>query len=164
MKIKNRFIAGAMALLIGCSTLFNAAVTVSATETDNTSAETTVQEGTIEAASTEEELPELAEVLDALDADEIVTAEEVNLTVGDTFDPAKNLSGVTFDESKVKVSFKEAVDDNGQKFDTSVAGTYHAVYCVEPVSGHPVLSGHPQDHCQCCRTGNTEPAGPGRPE
>ena len=137
MKIKNRFIAGAMALLIGCSTLFNAAVTVSATETDNTSAETTVQEGTIEAASTEEELPELAEVLDALDADEIVTAEEVNLTVGDTFDPAKDLSGVTFDESKVKVSFKEAVDDNGQKFDTSVAGTYHAVYCVEPVSGHP---------------------------
>ena len=103
MKIKNRFIAGAMALLIGCSTLFNAAVTVYATETDNTSAETTVQEGTIEAASTEEELPELAEVLDALDADEIVTAEEVNLTVGDTFDPAKDLSGVTFDESKVKV-------------------------------------------------------------
>ena len=137
MKIKNRFIAGAMALLIGCSTLFNAAVTVSATETDNTSAETTVQEGTIEAASTEEELPELAEVLDALDADEIVTAEEVNLTVGDTFDPAKDLSGVTFDESKVKVSFKEAVDDNGQKFDTSVAGTYHAAYCVEPASGHP---------------------------
>ena len=44
MKIKNRFIAGAMALLIGCSTLFNAAVTVSATGTDNTSAETTVQE------------------------------------------------------------------------------------------------------------------------
>ena len=87
MKIKNRFIAGAMALLIGCSTLFNAAVTVSATGTDNTSAETTVQEGTIEPASTEEELPELAEVLDALDADEIVTAGEVNLSVGDTFDP-----------------------------------------------------------------------------
>ena len=137
MKIKNRFIAGAMALLIGCSTLFQAAVTVAAAETGGTSAETNMQEGTTEPASTAEELPELAEVLDALDADEIVTAEEVNLTVGDTFDPAKDLSGVTFDESKVKVSFKEAVDDNGQKFDTSAAGTYHAVYCVEPVSGHP---------------------------
>lgn len=137
MKIKNRFIAGAMALLIGCSTLFQAAVTVSAAETGGRSAETNVQEGMAEPASTAEELPELEEVLDALDADEIVTAEEINLAAGDTFDPAKDLSGVTFDGSKVKVSFKEAVDDNGQKFDTSAAGTYHAVYCVEPVSGHP---------------------------
>ena len=103
-----------MALLIGCSTLFNAAVTVSATGTDNTSAETTVQEGTIEPASTEEELPELAEVLDALDADEIVTAGEVNLYVGDTFDPENDLSGVTFDESKVKYLLRKPLMITGR--------------------------------------------------
>lgn len=46
MKInKNRFLAGAMALLIGCSTLFNAGVTVSAAETsDGVTVETSIQE------------------------------------------------------------------------------------------------------------------------
>ena len=49
MKInKNRFLAGAMALLIGCSTLFNAGVTVSAAETsDGVTVETSIQETTV---------------------------------------------------------------------------------------------------------------------
>ena len=70
-----------------------------------------MQEGTIEPASLEEELPELAEVLDALDADESVTAEEVNLSVGGTSDPDNDLTVVPFAESKVKVSAKEPVED-----------------------------------------------------
>ena len=131
MKInKNRFLAGAMALLIGCSTLFNAGVTVSA-------AETSIQETTVETEGMAEELPELSDVLDMLDADEIVTAEDIVLTVGDVFDEESDLTGIIFDDSKVKVTFKDAEDQNGQKFDSSVAGTYHAVYCVEPTSGHP---------------------------
>ncbi len=84
-----------------------------------------------------EELPELSDVLDMLDADEIVTAEDIVLTVGDVFDEESDLTGIIFDDSKVKVTFKDAEDQNGQKFDSSVAGTYHAVYCVEPASGHP---------------------------
>lgn len=139
MKInKNRFLAGAMALLIGCSTLFNAGVTVSAAETsDGVTVETSIQETTVETEGMAEELPELSDVLDMLDADEIVTAEDIVLTVGDVFDEESDLTGIIFDDSKVKVTFKDAEDQNGQKFDSSVAGTYHAVYCVEPASGHP---------------------------
>lgn len=139
MKInKNRFLAGAMALLIGCSTLFNAGVTVSAAETsDGVTVETSIQETTVETEGMAEELPELSDVLDMLDADEIVTAEDIVLTVGDVFDEESDLTGIIFDDSKVKVTFKDAEDQNGQKFDSSVAGTYHAVYCVEPTSGHP---------------------------
>ena len=139
MKInKNRFLAGAMALLIGCSTLFNAGVTVSAAEiSDGVTVETSIQETTVETEGMAEELPELSDVLDMLDADEIVTAEDIVLTVGDVFDEESDLTGIIFDDSKVKVTFKDAEDQNGQKFDSSVAGTYHAVYCVEPTSGHP---------------------------
>ena len=104
MKInKNRFLAGAMALLIGCSTLFNAGVTVSA-------AETSIQETTVETEGMAEELPELSDVLDMLDADEIVTAEDIVLTVGDVFDEESDLTGIIFDDSKVKVTFKDAED------------------------------------------------------
>ncbi len=139
MKInKNRFLAGAMALLIGCSTLFNAGVTVSAAETSGgVTVETSIQETAVETEGMAEELPELSDVLDMLDADEIVTAEDIVLTVGDVFDEESDLTGITFDDSKVNVTFKDAEDQNGQKFDSSVAGTYHAVYCVEPASGHP---------------------------
>lgn len=99
--------------------------------------ETSIQETTVETEGMAEELPELSDVLDMLDADEIVTAEDIVLTVGDVFDEESDLTGIIFDDSKVKVTFKDAEDQNGQKFDSSVAGTYHAVYCVEPTSGHP---------------------------
>ena len=94
MKInKNRFLAGAMALLIGCSTLFNAGVTVSAAETsDGVTVETSIQETTVETEGMAEELPELSDVLDMLDADEIVTAEDIVLTVGDVFDEESDLT------------------------------------------------------------------------
>ena len=88
MKInKNRFFSGSMALLICCYTLFNAGVTVSAAETsDGVTVETSIQETTVETEGMAEELPELSDVLDMLDADEIVTAEDIVLTVGDVFD------------------------------------------------------------------------------
>ena len=41
------------------------------------------------------------------------------------------------DMEKVKVTYHEAKNQNGQAFDGNKADTYHAVYFVEPVSGHP---------------------------
>ncbi len=131
MKVKKkRFIAGALALLIGCSALLNSGISASAAEV---AAERT-EEGTEKFA---EDLPALSEVKDLLDAEEIVTAEDITITAGDNFDADSDLSGIKFDDSKVKVSFKDAVDKDGKKFDPNTAGTYDAVYYVEPASGHP---------------------------
>ena len=133
-KNKIRLIAGALALLLSCSTLFDAAVAVKAAETSgNVSAETFVQE----AETTAEELPELEEVRESLDKSEVVAAEDLTLTAGGEFDAESDFTGMTFDKTKVKVSLKDASDENGQKFDANIPGTYQAVYHVEPLSGHP---------------------------
>lgn len=133
-KNKIRLIAGALALLLSCSTLFDAAVAVKAAETSgNVSVETSVQGE----EATAEELPELEEVRESLDESEVVVAEDVTLTAGGEFDAESDFTGVSFDKTKVKVSLKDASDENGQKFDASTPGTYQAVYHVEPLSGHP---------------------------
>ena len=73
MKIyKKRLIAGVMALLLGCSTLFTASAADTAKNAKNLK-------------DMAEELPELPEVVKNLEEDEIVTAEDVILTEGDSF-------------------------------------------------------------------------------
>lgn len=48
-----------------------------------------------------------------------------------------DFSGMKIHPEKVKVTYHEAKNQNGQAFDGNKADTYHAVYFVEPVSGHP---------------------------
>ena len=126
MKIyKKRLIAGVMALLLGCSTLFTASAADTAKNAKNLK-------------DMVEELPELPEVVKNLEEDEIVTAEDVILTEGDSFEAENNLSGINYSMSKVKVTFGGAKNQKGQEFDSNVTGVYHAIYCVEPKSGNPV--------------------------
>ncbi len=137
---KNRFLAGVLAFLLTCSTLLElGAVAWAADDTKNKT----------------EDLPELSEVRDQLQEDETVVAEDVILTVGDIFDGENKDSGLKYDDSKVKVSFEKAVDENGQEYTSGVPGTFQALYRVEPMSGNPsyqitrrvtVKQAEPQNH------------------
>ena len=90
-----------------------------------------------EPAAYEAEYPALEKVKDFLAEDEIVTAEDYEVEVGSSFEVESDFSGMTVSPDKVKVTFHEAKNQNGQAFDGNKADTYHAVYFVEPVSGHP---------------------------
>ena len=86
----------------------------------------------------EQQYAELKDVQDSLDPDEIVKANDIELSYGQEFDVEVDLSGIEgVDESKVKVLFHEAKNEAGTDFDTHTPDTYKAVYAVEPVSDHP---------------------------
>lgn len=88
----------------------------------------------------EETPPSYELIKDLLDADEKVEAKNLELEVGDVFDVKFDFQGLEIpDELKVKVSFEEAKNEQGQKFQTDHEDTYEAVYYVEPVNKkHPV--------------------------
>jgi len=86
----------------------------------------------------EQQYAELKDVQDSLDPDEIVKANDIELSYGQEFDVEVDLSGIEgVDESKIKVLFHEAKNEAGTDFDTHTPDTYKAVYAVEPVSDHP---------------------------
>lgn len=86
----------------------------------------------------EQQYAELKDVQDSLDPNEIVKANDIELSYGQEFDVEVDLSGIEgVDESKIKILFHEAKNEAGTDFDTHTPDTYKAVYAVEPVSGHP---------------------------
>ena len=125
MKMKfKRFLSGVMAV----ATLASVAVqpvAVSAAEAEP------------EPVPFEQQYPELKEVRDSLEADEIVTANDIEVFCGEEFEVEVDLTGIDgVDESKIKVLFHEAKNETGQEFDTHKPDTYKAVYAVKPSSGH----------------------------
>lgn len=124
MKLK-RFLSGVMAVATLASVIVQP-VAVSASELET------------EEIPFEQQYPELKDVQDSLDADEIVTANDIELSYGAEFEVEVDLSGIEgVDESKMKILFHEAKNEDGADFDTHASDTYKAVYAVEPVSGHP---------------------------
>ena len=81
-------------------------------------------------------LPLFMEVADQLDPGEAVTAEDIEITAGDAFDPAKDFTGITYDGDKVKVHFSRAEDPEGKAFSNKKAAVYMATYYAEPLSSH----------------------------
>ena len=90
-----------------------------------------------EPAAYEAEYPALDKVRAELSEDEIVAVQDYEMEAGDSFDVESDFSGMEIEDEKVYVKFHEAKDENGQDFDRNRAGTYKAVYFVEPVSGNP---------------------------
>ena len=91
-----------------------------------------------EPTSFEQQYPELQDVQDTLDKDEIVEAKDIEIPYGEEFEVEVDLSGIEgVNEKKVKVLFHEAKSEAGTDFDAHTPDTYKAVYAVEPVSGHP---------------------------
>ena len=126
MKMKfKRFLSGVMAFATLASVIVQP-VAVSASELEP------------EEIPFEQQYPELKEVQDSLDSDEIVAVNDIEIAYGDEFEVEVDLSGIDgVDESKMKILFHEAKNADGADFDTHTPDTYKAVYAVEPVSGHP---------------------------
>lgn len=73
----------------------------------------------------EQQYPKLKEVQDSLDADEIVTANDIELSYGEEFEVEVDLSGIEgVNESKLKVLFHEAKNKDGTDFDTHTSDTF----------------------------------------
>lgn len=85
----------------------------------------------------EAQYPALEQVIELLDQDEIVTASDYEVEQGSSFDVTSDFSGLEISKEKVRVAFHEAKNEAGENYDGNRAGTYKAVYFVEPVSGHP---------------------------
>ena len=126
MKMRfKRFLSGFMAVATLASVIIQP-VAVSASELEP------------EEIPFEQQYAELKDVQDSLDPDEIVKANDIELSYGQEFDVEVDLSGIEgVDESKIKVLFHEAKNETGTDFDTHTPDTYKAVYAVKPVSGHP---------------------------
>ncbi|MCC8101498.1 MAG: hypothetical protein LIP11_04305 [Clostridiales bacterium] len=90
-----------------------------------------------DSSALEAEVPELEDVLEKLDEDEIVTAEDIVVGYGSSFNPEEDFDGLSYKEEKVEITLHEAKSESGYAFTTSRADTYQAVYYVEPVSGNP---------------------------
>ncbi|MCI9077239.1 MAG: peptidase, partial [Dorea sp.] len=90
-----------------------------------------------EPAAYEAEYPALEKVKGKLDEDEIVTAEDYTVGIDSNFDVEHDFSGIEFSPGKVKVTFHEARNKEGQKYESNRTGIYRAVYLVEPVSKNP---------------------------
>ncbi|MBM6804532.1 hypothetical protein H6B07_18225, partial [Mediterraneibacter glycyrrhizinilyticus] len=136
---RRRFISGALAFLICCSTIANAGTTAVAAETavpeiktEAASSESTSQEAIVlyKESST---LPQLEEIQSQLNEDEIAVAEELVLNYGSDFEPASDFTKIAYNDEKVKISFKEAVNEKLEAFNTEVPGKYQAVYEVVPL-------------------------------
>lgn len=87
----------------------------------------------------ERKLPLLEEVQSQLDEDEIVLAKDHQVEVGTSFDVKTDFTGLEIkNAAKVKITFEEAKNEQGEDFTTSHADTYKTVYHVEPVNQeHP---------------------------
>lgn len=93
-------------------------------------------------AGSVKKIPYYEEIKDQLDEDEVVTAKDYEIKVGDNFDVKSDYTGLTIqDDSKVKVTFQEAKDTDGNDFSTDYANSYKAVYYVEPYCVEPSKKG-----------------------
>lgn len=85
-------------------------------------------------------IPFYEEIKDQLDQDEVVTARDIEVTVGSGFDVNADFSGIKIpDSEKAKVKLMTAQNEEGKEFSTDHADTYKTVYSVEPQkTDHPV--------------------------
>lgn len=82
-------------------------------------------------------LPQMEEVANQLDPAELVSAEAYTVEAGSEVNLATDFTNISYDGEKVKVSFYEAKNGEGQDFSTAHADSYKATYYAEPYSGNP---------------------------
>lgn len=118
---KKRFLAGALAFLLTCSTLLELGAAARAADAETKT----------------EDLPELAEIQDQLQEDEVVVAEDLALMAGDIFDGENKDPGLKYDATKVKVTYEKIIESNNRELAANIPGIYHALYRAEPLGGNP---------------------------
>lgn len=78
-----------------------------------------------------EDYPDLKDIRDMLDEDEIVKAEDITVDADEDFEIGKDFKGIDYSSKKVKISL---YDDDG--FSSSKEGSYKPVYHADPKSGN----------------------------
>ena len=130
---KKRWMAGAMAFALCCTTLLQTgASAVSAAEVGGVSAQSETQIEVQTETQTEKSEEELIE--------ETVADPELALTVteGEAFDIQNDFTGLKLSDGD-HVELKKAAMEDGTTFDYNHAGTYKCVYLVTPASGEAYL-------------------------
>ena len=139
---KQRIMSGTLAFLICCTTILHSSMTAFAAESAKPEIQTVesaedkapVQEDNFilynEGASN---LPFLSEMKERLTEDEFVIAQDISIKAQTDFDIEHDFTKLFFAEEKVKIIFKNAVDEKLTNFANDVPGKYQAVYEVYPV-------------------------------
>ena len=81
--------------------------------------------------------PLLADVCEQLDGEEIVSAPDVTVGLGEAFDLLDTSDWEIKNADAIVIELHDAAADDLTPFSTGVPGTYTAWYVVTPVSGHP---------------------------
>ena len=134
---KKRWMAGAMAFALCCTTLLQTgASAVSAAEVGGVSAQSETQIEVQTETQTETQTEKSEEEL----IEETVADPELALTVteGESFDIQNDFTGLKLSEGD-HVELKKAAMEDGTVFDYNHAGTYKCVYLVTPTSGEAYL-------------------------
>ena len=134
---KKRWMAGAMAFALCCTTLLQTgASAVSAAEVGGVSAQSETQIEVQTETQTETQTEKSEEEL----IEETVADPELALTVteGEAFDIQNDFTGLKLSDGD-QVELKKAAMEDGTVFDHNHAGTYKCVYLVTPASGEAYL-------------------------
>lgn len=134
---KKRWMAGAMAFALCCTTLLQTgASAVSAAEVGGVSAQSETQIEVQTETQTETQTEKSEEEL----IEETVADPELALMVteGEAFDIQNDFTGLKLSEGD-HVELKKAAMEDGTVFDYNHAGTYKCVYLVTPASGETYL-------------------------
>lgn len=134
---KKRWMAGAMAFALCCTTLLQTgASAVSAAEVGGVSAQSETQIEVQTETQTETQTEKSEEEL----IEETVADPELALMVteGEAFDIQNDFTGLKLSDGD-HVELKKAAMEDGTVFDYNHAGTYKCVYLVTPVSGEAYL-------------------------
>lgn len=134
---KKRWMAGAMAFALCCTTLLQTGVSaVSAAEVGDVSAQSETQIEVQTETQTETQTEKSEEEL----IEETVADPELALMVteGEAFDIQNDFTGLKLSEGD-HVELKKAAMEDGTVFDYNHAGTYKCVYLVTPASGEAYL-------------------------
>lgn len=134
---KKRWMAGAMAFALFCTTLLQTgASAVSAAEVGGVSAQSETQIEVQTETQTETQTEKSEEEL----IEETVADPELALMVteGEAFDIQNDFTGLKLSEGD-HVELKKAAMEDGTVFDYNHAGTYKCVYLVTPASGEAYL-------------------------
>ena len=134
---KKRWMAGAMAFALCCTTLLQTgASAVSAAEVGGVSAQSETQIEVQTETQTEMQTEKSEEEL----IEETVADPELALTVteGEAFDIQNDFTGLKLSDGD-HVELKKAAMEDGTVFDYNHAGTYKCVYLVTPASGEAYL-------------------------
>lgn len=121
---KRRWIAGAMALVLCCSTLISGASTAfAASESGIGTSSQTVENAETQNTSEKTQSTEAK-----------AAAEDITIVQGETFEVEEDFTGITLQDGE-KITLKSAVSESGKTFDYNTADTYLCTYTVTPVKG-----------------------------